>query len=137
MNLLLISVNREVINMPCLPMGLGCVAAAVEKAGHTVTFLDLLSVEDIPAAVEGAIRSSQPKVIGVSVRNIDDQTMDPCRFLVDQAPLDCNYCPTASIEGRITRRRSPAAFSITHWLDNEYGGCGYFFRAISYPPGKR
>jgi hypothetical protein len=40
MNVLLISANREDINMLTLPMGLACVAAAVEKAGHAVRFLD-------------------------------------------------------------------------------------------------
>jgi hypothetical protein len=40
MNVLLISANREDINMLTLPMGLACIAAAVEKAGHAVRFLD-------------------------------------------------------------------------------------------------
>jgi hypothetical protein len=55
MNVLLISANREDINMPTLPLGLACVAAAVERAGHAVRFLDLLQVQDVPAAVEEAI----------------------------------------------------------------------------------
>jgi len=85
MNVLLISANREDINMPTLPLGLACVAAAVERAGHAVRFLDLLQVQYIPAAVEEAIRSSRPGAIGVSVRNIDDQSMQQGRFLLDQA----------------------------------------------------
>lgn len=85
MNVLLISANREDINMPTLPLGLACVAAAVEQAGHAVRFLDLLQVQDVPAAVEEAVRSSRPGTIGVSVRNIDDQSMEQGRFLLDQA----------------------------------------------------
>jgi radical SAM superfamily enzyme YgiQ (UPF0313 family) len=92
MNVLLISANREDINMLTLPMGLACVAAAVEKAGHAVRFLDLLSVKDIPAALAEAIRFSQPDVIGVSVRNIDDQIMDQGRFLLDQAKEVVRQC---------------------------------------------
>jgi radical SAM superfamily enzyme YgiQ (UPF0313 family) len=92
MNVLLISANREDINMLTLPMGLACVAAAVKKAGHAVRFLDLLSVKDIPAAVADAIRLSQPKAIGVSVRNIDDQIMDQGRFLLDQAKEVVRWC---------------------------------------------
>lgn len=92
MNVLLISANREDINMLTLPMGLACVAAAVEKAGHAIRFLDLLSVRDIPAAVEDAIRLSQPEAIGVSVRNIDDQIMDQGRFLLDQAKEVVRLC---------------------------------------------
>jgi len=81
---LLISANREDINMLTLPMGLACVATAVETAGHAVRFLGLLLVKDIPVAVEGAIRMHQPEVIGVSVRNVDEQAMDKGRFLPDQ-----------------------------------------------------
>jgi radical SAM superfamily enzyme YgiQ (UPF0313 family) len=92
MNVLLISSNREDINMLTLPMGLACVAAAVEKAGHAVRFLDLLFVKDIPAAVEDAIRLSQPEAIGVSVRNIDDQIIDKGRFLLDQAKEAVRLC---------------------------------------------
>lgn len=92
MNVLLISANREDINMLTLPMGLACVAAAVEKAGHAVRFLDLLCAKDIPAAVEEGIRLSQPDAIGVSVRNIDDQIMDQGRFLLDQAKEVVRLC---------------------------------------------
>ena len=46
MRVLLISANREEINMPTLPMGLGCVAAAARRAGHDVAFLDLMLVGD-------------------------------------------------------------------------------------------
>lgn len=56
MNVLLISANREDINMLTLPMGPACVVAAVEKAGHAVRFLDLLAVKDVPAAEYGIRR---------------------------------------------------------------------------------
>lgn len=92
MNVLLISANREDITMLSLPMGLACVAAAVEKAGHKARFLDLFSTEDIPAAIEKAIRSFQPEAIGVSVRNIDDQSMDSNRFLLDHAQEVVRLC---------------------------------------------
>ena len=52
----------------------------------------MLSVKDIPAAVEEAIRSFQPEVIGVSVRNIDDQSMEQGRFLLDQAKEVVRLC---------------------------------------------
>ena len=36
MRILLISANTERLNMPTLPRGLACVAAAVRRAGHEV-----------------------------------------------------------------------------------------------------
>ena len=55
MRVLLISANREDINMPALPMGLGCVAAAVQQAGHEVKFLDLLTIDDYHQALKNRI----------------------------------------------------------------------------------
>ena len=43
MKVLLISANTEQINMPTLPLGLACVAAATRKAGHDVAYLDLMA----------------------------------------------------------------------------------------------
>jgi radical SAM superfamily enzyme YgiQ (UPF0313 family) len=68
--------------MTPLPLGLACVAAATAKAGYEVRFLDLLSSTDWKTAIRNAIASSGPDVIGLSVRNIDDQTMVNTRFLL-------------------------------------------------------
>jgi radical SAM superfamily enzyme YgiQ (UPF0313 family) len=84
MRVLLISSNTERINMVTIPLGLGLVAAATRRAGHEVTFLDLLSEPDPDAAVRRVIEAAQPDVIGISVRNIDDQTRDNPRFLLEQ-----------------------------------------------------
>ena len=84
MKVLLISANTESINMPVIPVGLAAVAAATEAAGHSVELLDLLNVTDIEPAVEKAITHFQPRIIGLSIRNIDDQKMDPPKFLLDQ-----------------------------------------------------
>jgi radical SAM superfamily enzyme YgiQ (UPF0313 family) len=84
MNVLLISANTESINMPVIPVGLAAVAAATEAAGHSVQLLDLLNVTDIEPAVEKAITHFEPRIIGLSIRNIDDQKMDPPKFLLDQ-----------------------------------------------------
>jgi radical SAM superfamily enzyme YgiQ (UPF0313 family) len=84
MKVLLISANTERINMVTMPLGLGLVAAATRRAGHDVTFLDLLDDADPEAAVVRAIAATRPDVIGISVRNIDDQTRDNPRFLLEQ-----------------------------------------------------
>ncbi|MGD9173632.1 MAG: radical SAM protein [Desulfobacterales bacterium] len=85
MRVLFISANREDINMPALPMGLGCVAAATQKAGHGIAFVDLLTAGDMAPVIKETINEFAPQVIGISARNIDDQVMHSPRFMLDQA----------------------------------------------------
>ncbi len=40
MKVLMISANTEQINMPVLPIGLACVAEAVQRAGHEVKLVN-------------------------------------------------------------------------------------------------
>jgi radical SAM superfamily enzyme YgiQ (UPF0313 family) len=83
MRVLLISANTEKINMPALPLGLACVAAATQKAGHDVAMVDLMTEKDTPSVLKEAIEGFCPDLIGLSVRNIDDQNMEHPRFLLD------------------------------------------------------
>jgi radical SAM superfamily enzyme YgiQ (UPF0313 family) len=85
MKVLLISANTETINMLTLPLGLACVAAATERAGHEVLFLDLMFEGGAQSAIRHAIEEFRPDAIGLTVRNIDDQSMQDGRFLL--APL--------------------------------------------------
>jgi radical SAM superfamily enzyme YgiQ (UPF0313 family) len=80
---LLISANTERINMPAPPLGLGLVATATRRAGHDVAFLDLLSEPEPDTAVRRAIEAGCPEVIGISVRNIDDQDIQSRRFMLE------------------------------------------------------
>ena len=96
MRVLFISANREDINMPTLPMGLGCVAAATQKANHDVLFVDLLTTSDIRPLIAKTIDEFAPQVIGISVRNIDDQVMKSTRFMLDQAKEVVSLCKKLS-----------------------------------------
>lgn len=69
--------------MPTLPLGLACVAAATQKAGHDVVMVDLMTEQDVQSLLKGAIEGFRPDLIGLSVRNIDDQNMKNPRFLLD------------------------------------------------------
>ena len=101
MHVLLISANTERINIPTLPLGLAQVAAATEQAGHEVLLLNLMLEEDASGAIERATGSSRPGLIGISVRNIDDQTMEAPRFLLEpvrEVVRVCReQCPNAPI----------------------------------------
>jgi radical SAM superfamily enzyme YgiQ (UPF0313 family) len=96
MRVLLISANTERMNILPLPLGLNCVAVATRKAGHDVRLLDLMAEKDSKLAILEAIESFHPEVIGVSVRNIDNQNMDPPIFLLDQVKEVINDCRTRS-----------------------------------------
>jgi radical SAM superfamily enzyme YgiQ (UPF0313 family) len=92
MRVLLISSNTERINMVTIPLGLGLVAAATRRAGHEVTVLDLLDERDPAGAIRRAIEAASPDVIGISVRNIDDQSRDNPRFLLEQVTPVVEAC---------------------------------------------
>jgi len=84
MKVLLISANTSDINMPTLPLGLVSVATATKAAGHEVEVLDLLASQEPLAQVKMAIEKMWPEVIGIAVRNIDDQSMENTRFLLQE-----------------------------------------------------
>lgn len=75
MRVLLVSANRAEVNMRTIPLGLACVASAIRHAAHTVQMLDLMEAEDPASALTNAVRKFEPAVIGISLRNIDDQNM--------------------------------------------------------------
>ncbi|PKH44925.1 B12-binding domain-containing radical SAM protein, partial [Dehalococcoides mccartyi] len=77
---------------PTLPIGLGCVAAAVAAAGHAVDFLDLMGAADWQARLRTALAESAPALIGISIRNIDDQFSQTPRFLLETARDVVAFC---------------------------------------------
>src|SRR4030042_4142351 len=83
MRALLISANTEKITMPVLPLGLACVASSTKRAGYDVTMVDLEIERDTSTVLKEAIEVFCPDIIGISVRNIDDQRMENSRLLLD------------------------------------------------------
>ena len=92
MRVLLVSANTEQINMPVLPLGLACVAAAVQNAKHDAIMLNLMTQTDTRKALKEAILEFDPKIIGISVRNIDDQNMENPRFLLEAVKDVIAHC---------------------------------------------
>ena len=92
MRVLLISANTEMINMPVLPLGLGCIARAAEEAGHEIRLINLMDQEDVVRAIDESISVFKPEVIGISVRNIDDQAMAAPRFLLEPVKSMIAFC---------------------------------------------
>ncbi len=74
-NVLIIATNRNRCPMPVMPLGACMVAEAAEAAGHRVRLLDLMFASRPEQATAAAIREFRPEVIGLSVRNIDNNDM--------------------------------------------------------------
>lgn len=103
--------------MTTLPLGLACVAQSTREAGHEARIVDLMDGGDAGQTLEDAVRDFGPDVIGISVRNIDDQLMRGGRFLLE---------PVRGIVARC-RALSPAPVVL--------GGAGYSIfprEALSY-----
>lgn len=92
MRVLLVSANTELINMPVLPLGLGCIARATQEAGHEIKIINLMVQEDVFKALGESIKEFKPEVIGISVRNIDDQVMANPRFLLEPVKSMISFC---------------------------------------------
>ncbi|UCD88872.1 MAG: radical SAM protein [Desulfobacterales bacterium] len=92
MKVLLVSANTETINMPVLPLGLGCIARTTQEAGHDIHVLNLMTQEDPLKILKDAIKEFQPEAIGISVRNIDDQVMQQPNFLLEPVKSMISSC---------------------------------------------
>jgi radical SAM superfamily enzyme YgiQ (UPF0313 family) len=107
MKVLFISATDEAGPMKPLPLGAACVAAATKLAGHEVQLLILPSKVEQDDRIREAIQQLSPQVIGISVRNIDDQNMQSPQFLLASVSNIVAAC----------RRASPAPIVL--------GGAGY------------
>ena len=96
-----------------LPLGLNCVALAAGNAGHQVELIDLMSNADPRAALSEAIGRFDPRVIGISVRNVDNQNMREPRFLLAPTKSIVSFC----------RRHSNAPIVV--------GGSGFSIFAVA------
>lgn len=126
MRVLFVSPNTERLNMPALPLGLALVAAATRQAGYQTQFLDLLAAPDPVRAVQEAVGQGQPDVIALSIRNVDDQSMQDNKFLLEPAREIVAACRAASpapiVLGGAGYSMFPAA--ILKYMDADYGICG-------------
>jgi radical SAM superfamily enzyme YgiQ (UPF0313 family) len=88
MRILIISTNRNVSPVPVIPIGACMVAEAAERAGHSVKVLDLMFLPDPLDAVASELKKARYDVIGLSVRNIDNNDMrEPAFYISDLLPL--------------------------------------------------
>jgi len=72
MKILLISSNIADTPYPIYPLGLGMIATALRKAGHDIHQFDFLQSGRSIDALTKTIQDYDPKLIGISIRNIDN-----------------------------------------------------------------
>lgn len=107
MKILFISVNNEHEPFPVAPIGVNYVASFLRERGNEVVILDLCFVEDDFKAVEDSLRDSDPDLIGISLRNIDNLTFNRSVY----------YLPRIKIIVDFIKNRSAAPIVV--------GGSGY------------
>jgi len=126
MKVLLISANTEALNMAPLPLGLNCVAVAARNAGHDVHLLDLMGNGDSASIIHDAVQELTPEVIGISVRNVDNQDMAQTRFLLepvrDIIALCRSYSESTIVVGGAGFSIFPDA--VLGYLKADLGICG-------------
>ncbi len=96
MRVLIIAANTERINMPTPPLGAAMVVDATRRCGHELELVDLLAAPEPAVAIREAVARVRPEVIGISVRNIDDQDMAQPVFLLEKVRKVVRACRECS-----------------------------------------
>ncbi len=73
MRVLLIAENRQTTHVTAFPLGAACVAGSLRKAGHDVSVLDMMFLDDWKKKLQTLLEDFRPDVVSLSIRNIDNQ----------------------------------------------------------------
>lgn len=105
-----------------VPIGLAYLAASVDESRHEMRVLDLMFSEDGAADVEATVREFQPEVVGLSLRNLDNQSyFNP----VSNLPAVKETIDRISSAGSATTVCGGPAFSILPAPCLEYVGADF------------
>jgi len=74
MRILLIATNRMRVIMPPMPLGLINIASCLDKEYYKVKILDLMFSKSPIKEIIDTINDCSPEIIGLSIRNVDNQT---------------------------------------------------------------
>jgi len=82
-DIVLVSLNRERMPSPVIPIGLACLATALSRAGHRVRAVDLaMCGTDDPQKAAALVSALSPALVGLSMRNLDNVSWpDSVRYL--------------------------------------------------------
>ncbi len=85
MKISIISVNRERIPNPLLPIGPAIVAASLRAGGHEVRVLDLCHQKEAGPAIATHLMTWQPDLVGISLRQVENNQMIGHRSYLEEA----------------------------------------------------
>ncbi|MBT4837102.1 MAG: radical SAM protein [Methylococcales bacterium] len=127
MKILLVNTNQLRSPDPVPPIGIIYVAGALRKAGHECLIFDLNFLADFMDLLQEEIRSFNPDVIGLSLRNIDNTAFPHSQFFVDHASKIVDLCRSTKADSTIVMGGS--GFSLfpellIERLDIDYGIAG-------------
>jgi radical SAM superfamily enzyme YgiQ (UPF0313 family) len=75
MRILLVSTNRHQYSLCPAPVGLAYLIPKLKEHGHEVSILDLMFSENPLTELRNYIESFDPRAVGFSIRNLDNQNM--------------------------------------------------------------
>ncbi len=84
----MVNTNRNRFPVTVIPLGACLVAESTEAKGHEVRMLDLLFEKYPEAALGKAVHDFKPDILGLSVRNIDNNDMQqPVSYIKELVPV--------------------------------------------------
>ncbi|MCX6012093.1 MAG: cobalamin-dependent protein, partial [Chloroflexi bacterium] len=96
MRILLTSSNRSNVISPVFPLGLAYMAGSLCTIGHEIKSFDVALHKDYKKLLIETIKDFNPDIIGISIRNLDNQKYaDPVSFLPEISDV-VNICKESS-----------------------------------------
>lgn len=92
MKVLIASLNKEKFPDPVLPLGAAYIAHSVKIAGHDVRIFDACFIENPTNELKSVLKEFQPEVIGISIRNVDNNAFPIAENYLDYYKKIVNVC---------------------------------------------
>jgi radical SAM superfamily enzyme YgiQ (UPF0313 family) len=129
---LLLSPNRSRITVPPFPLGLAWVVANLDLTQHVVQVWDALFQDDWKGSLRDRLRAFRPDVVGVSVRNVDDQEIRGPHFCLEEVRDMVGICREESTSVLVLGGSGFSVFpaEILRYLGADYGIVGEGERAF-------
>jgi len=132
MKVLLVSTNRAQGLLRPFPLGLAYVAANLDGRRHEVGLWDAMFQDDWEPSLRSRLREFRPEVVGLSVRNVDDQEIRQPQWFLEEVRRMAAVCRE---ESGATLVVGGAGFSMfaheaLSFLGADYGIVGEGERAL-------